>query len=149
MPDDIVQALSLQIDWTKTYQWATSAVSRSWWTEVGSAFLPTGTCLVRHVKELGSYYQFTKKRALGPFHQRLQDALQRLAKLASDPQDLPTRAKVVHNGVWPFLFFGTEGLLPSLTTVTGLRSAAARAVVGQYQPISSCSFVLCARGPRP
>ena len=134
--DDIVQALSLQIDWTKTYQWATSAVSRSWWTEVGSAFLPTGTCLVRHVKELGSYYQFTKKRALGPFHQRLQDALQRLTRLASDPQDLPTRAKVVHNGVWPFLFFGTEGLLPSLTTVTGLRSAAARAVVGQYQPMS-------------
>ena len=134
--DDFRRALSLEIDWQKTYQWATSQVSKQWWHNVGADFLPGPACVVQHVKELGSYFQFTRRAARGPFQQRVQEALQRLAKLGSDPQGLPTKAQVVQGGVWPFLFFGTEGIAPSCTTVHSLRSAAARAVIGNYHTLS-------------
>ncbi|CAE7812076.1 unnamed protein product, partial [Symbiodinium sp. CCMP2456] len=134
--EDFRQALSLEIDWQKTYQWATSPVSRTWWLTVGVDFLPGSTCLVDQVKELGSYFQFTRRRSRGPFQQRLQEALQRLSKLGSDSQGLPTKAQVVQGGVWPFLFFGTKGLAPPTSTVHTLRSAAARAIVGPHHILS-------------
>ena len=135
---DFVDSLALQIDWQKTYQWATSPVSHQWWTDIGAAFLPQqhGLHLVKHVKELGSYYQFSKRGSAKPFQDRLLDAQLRLQKLASDPQGATVRAKVVQCGVWPFLFFGTEGLLPSLTSIGHIRSSAARAVVGPHHTMS-------------
>ncbi|CAE7944911.1 unnamed protein product, partial [Symbiodinium sp. KB8] len=137
--DDFTQALSLEVDWNKTYQWATTATSRVWWQEIGVAFLPSPDCLrlVSHVKELGSFYQFQKRGSARPFTARLQDAHQRLQTLATDPQALPTRARVVQGGIWPFLFFGTEALLPSATAMHQLRGAAARAIVGPHHTLSA------------
>ncbi|OLQ14725.1 LINE-1 reverse transcriptase-like [Symbiodinium microadriaticum] len=148
--EDFRQALSLEIDWHKTYQWATSPLSRNWWLTVGVDFLPGDVCLVQTVKELGSYFQFTRRLARGPFLQRVQEALQRLSKLSSDPQGLPTKAQVVQGGVWPFLFFGTEGIAPSCTTMHSLRSAAARAIIGNYHtlsPFAALGFLQGAQDP--
>ncbi|OLQ11845.1 hypothetical protein AK812_SmicGene4284 [Symbiodinium microadriaticum] len=148
--EDFRQALSLEIDWHKTYQWATSSLSRNWWLTIGVDFLPGAVCMVESVKELGSYFQFTRRLSRGPFLQRVQEALQRLSKLGSDPQGLPTKAQVVQGGVWPFLFFGTEGIAPSCTTMHSLRSAAARAIIGNYHtlsPFAALGFLQGAQDP--
>ena len=148
--EDFRQALSLEIDWQKTYQWATTAVSRDWWQNIGADFLPSQACLVQHVKELGSYFQFTRRASRGPFQQRVQEALQRLSKLGSDPQGLPIKAQAVQGGVWPFLFFGTEGIAPSITTVHALRGAASRAIIGNYHtlsPFAAMCFLQGAQDP--
>ena len=148
--EDFRQALSLEIDWQKTYQWATTAVSRDWWHNIGADFLPSQACLVQHVKELGSYFQFTRRASRGPFQQRVQEALQRLSKLGSDPQGLPIKAQAVQGGVWPFLFFGTEGIAPSITTVHALRGAASRAIIGNYHtlsPFAAMCFLQGAQDP--
>ncbi|CAE7493472.1 unnamed protein product [Symbiodinium sp. KB8] len=47
-----------------------------------------------------------------------------------------SRAQAVQGGVWPFLFFGTEGIAPSSTTVHALRGAASRAIIGNYHTLS-------------
>ena len=137
--NDFVQALSLHIDWGKTYQWATTPVSKRWWQEIGVAFLPSPEALnlVSQVKELGSFYQFRRRGSAQLFGERLQDAHQRLQTLSTDPQALPTRAKIVQGGIWPFLFFGTEALLPSATAMQQLRGAASRAIVGPHHTLSA------------
>ncbi|OLP98064.1 Casein kinase I-like hhp1 [Symbiodinium microadriaticum] len=137
--NDFVQALSLHIDWGKTYQWATTPVSKRWWQEIGVAFLPSPEALhlVSQVKELGSFYQFRRRGSAQLFGERLQDAHQRLQALSTDPQALPTRAKIVQGGIWPFLFFGTEALLPSATAMQQLHGAAARAIVGPHHTLSA------------
>ncbi|CAE7630128.1 unnamed protein product [Symbiodinium sp. CCMP2592] len=136
---DFVSSLRLEIDWKKTYQWATSPTSRRWWQQVGSALLPAGhgLQLVSHVKELGSYHQFCRRGSATAFNDRIEEAHARLTKLGTDPQCLATRSLVVQNGVWPFLFFGTEALLPSATAIGRLRGSAARALVGPHHTLSA------------
>ena len=135
---DLTASLRLQIDWAKTYVWALLPVSRSWWGDVGPAFVPEGVQLeiVPQVKELGSLFCFRRRPHSATFQARVQDALGRLNQLATDPQGLPVRARVIQGGVWPFLFYGTEACLPSCSVLSTLRSAAARAIVGDHKTLS-------------
>ena len=135
---DLTQSLSLEIDWGKTYVWALQKNSKVWWTVTGTAFLPDGVKLplVDQVKELGSLFTFGRRTCSAAFNVKCKDALSRLSSLSCDPQGIPVRARVVQSGIWPFLFYGTEACLPSLTTVAGLRSAAARAVAGDHKTLS-------------
>ena len=136
---DLTASLSLQIDWSKTYVWALQKASKSWWQTHCATFVPEGVSLelVPQVRELGSFFTFGRRGCNGPFSERCKEALSRLAKLASDPQGLPVRARIVQSGIWPYLFYGTEACLPSRSTVTGLRSAAARAVAGDHKTLSA------------
>ena len=135
---DLVSSLQMQVDWGKTYVWGLTSASRDWWRQIGPAFLPQGVHLelVDHVKELGSFFSFGRRGCGAAFGQRGKEALGRLSKLATDPQGLPVRARVVQCGVWPFLFYGTEACLPSVSVIAGLRSAAARAIVGEHKTLS-------------
>ncbi|CAE7873813.1 unnamed protein product, partial [Symbiodinium necroappetens] len=119
---DLTDSLSLQIDWGKTYVWALQKESKKWWQAHGATFVPQGVRLelVDNV-ELGSFFTFGRRGCSGAFNVRCKEALSRLAKLASDPQGLPVRARIVQSGIWPYLFYGTEACLPPRSTVAGLR----------------------------
>ncbi|CAE7263872.1 unnamed protein product, partial [Symbiodinium sp. CCMP2456] len=136
---DLTESLSLQVDWAKTYVWALQNSSKSWWRAHSSTFVPSGVqlTLVDQVQELGSLFTFGRRTCSGAFGGKCQAALGRLQSLASDPQGLPVRAKIVQSGIWPFLFYGTEACLPSRSTISNLRSSAARAVVGDHKTLSA------------
>ncbi|CAE7397534.1 unnamed protein product [Symbiodinium sp. CCMP2592] len=135
---DLTEGLRLEVDWGKTYVWGTQPVSRTWWRDIGPTFLPDGLRLpvVSHVRELGSFLQFSRKPVRTGFTDRTEDAIARLGKLAKDPQSLKLKARVLQGGIWPFLFFGTEGLSPCLTSMQKLRGHAARALVGNHHTVS-------------
>ena len=135
---DLTDSLRVQIDWAKTYTWGTTPASQSWWREVGPAFVPPEVSLpvVSSARELGSFFQFGRRPERKLFQEKVQEALQRLHKLTSDPQVLPLKAKVAQAGVYPFLFYGTESLAPAPTTMQTLRGAVARAVVGGHHTLS-------------
>ncbi|CAE7199195.1 unnamed protein product [Symbiodinium sp. CCMP2592] len=135
---DLTSALKLEIDWKKTYVWGTETISQRWWRQIGPAFLPPEVSLpvVTHVRELGAFLQFSRRPHRKGFADRVEDAVERMAKLAKGPQSHRAKARVLQSGIWPFLFFGSEGLCPGATMVQNLRGHAARAVVGHHHTMS-------------
>ena len=149
---DLTSSLRLEIDWNKTYVWGTEKPSQTWWRDIGPAFLPTGVDLpvIQHVKELGAFLQFSRKPHRKGFASRVEDAQARLHKLARTPQSGYARARVLQSGIWPFLFFGSEGLSPALTTMQQIRGSAARAVAGNHHTISPfAALYLCPHAQDP
>ncbi|OLQ12224.1 hypothetical protein AK812_SmicGene3898 [Symbiodinium microadriaticum] len=149
---DLTSSLRLEIDWKKTYVWGTEKTSQTWWRDIGPAFLPTGVDLpvIQHVKELGAFLQFSRKPHRKGFASRVEDAQARLHKLARTPQSGYARARVLQSGIWPFLFFGSEGLSPALTTMQQIRGSAARAVAGNHHTISPfAALYLCPHAQNP
>ena len=102
---DLTDSLRVQIDWGKTYTWGTSPASQNWWRNIGPAFVPKDVHLpiVSSAKELGSFFQFGHRPERKLFQAKVQEALQRLHKLAVDPQVLPLKARVAQAGVYPLV----------------------------------------------
>ena len=127
---DLTGSLCLEVDWKNTYVWGTEKTSQAWWREIGPAFFPSGVTVpvLSHVKELGAFLQFSRRPHRKGFQNRVEDALARLGKLAKDPQIHRVKARVLQNGIWPFVF--------TVTTLQLLRGHAARAVAGNHHTIS-------------
>ena len=58
-----VSALRLQVDWRKTWVWATTAAARAWWKKQGQTLFPTTEIIpvVTSRRELGVPFQFQKQ----------------------------------------------------------------------------------------
>ena len=148
----LVQATKMQIDWGKTYFWATHAAQRSWWKKGSSLLLPPGieVPVLYQVKELGAHLSFCKRRGLGHLIDTFDQAVDRLHRLFHDPSSLATKAHVVQTGVWPFAFYGALAVAPGRQRLHKLRSNAARAIVGRHHtlsPMASLYFLPCVTDP--
>ena len=135
---DLVTATKMQIDWGKSYFWATHAHQRSWWRQGSHVLLPPGihVPVLHHVKELGAHLNFCKRRGLGHLVDTFDQAVARLHKLYHDPSSIETKAHVVQTGIWPFAFYGALAVAPGRQRLHKLRSNAARAVVGRHHTLS-------------
>ena len=134
----LVNATKMQIDWGKTYFWATHAAQRAWWKKGSSHLLPPGISVpvFHQVRELGSHLNFCKRRGLGHLIDNFDQAVERLHKLYHDPSPLTVKAHVVQAGVWPFAFYGALTVAPGRQRQHKLRSNAARAIVGRHHTLS-------------
>ena len=134
----LVHATKMQIDWGKTYFWATHAAQRSWWKKGSGLLLPPGidVPVLHQVKELGAHLSFCKRRGLGHLIDTFDQAVDRLHRLFHDPSSLTVKAHVVQTGVWPFAFYGALAVAPGRQRLHKLRSNAARAIVGRRHTLS-------------
>ena len=135
---ELTRSTKMQIDWGKTYYWATHAAQRKWWQKGSSLLLPPGVYVpvLHHVKELGSHLSFCKRKGLGHLVDTFDQAAERLHKLCHDPSPLDVKAHVVQSGVWPYAFFGALSVAPGRQRLHKLRSNAARAIVGRHHTLS-------------
>ncbi|CAE7242092.1 unnamed protein product [Symbiodinium sp. CCMP2592] len=133
-----LSALSLPVDWAKSYTWATSAQGRKWWQTAHNRVFPEGTKvpLVSEVRDLGVSFKYDGRPHAASRSSRLQDGLERLDRLRQQPRSPCLKASMVQRGVWTACLYGAEGHLFSQAEISQLRGRAARAIVGQHKVLS-------------
>ncbi|CAE7035963.1 unnamed protein product [Symbiodinium sp. CCMP2592] len=133
-----LQSLSLPIDWTKSYTWATTAAGRKWWKQARDRVFPAGVTVpaVSEVRDLGVAFKFDGRAHAVSRSARLQDGIDRLARLRHQPRSTLLKASMVQRGVWPACLYGAEGHSFQLAELHRLRGRAARAIVGHHKVLS-------------
>ena len=136
---ELTDCLRMQVDWSKTYFWSTSASDRAWWRTGAYVLLPPGVHVpvLHHVRELGAHISFSRRHALGHMIQTLDDAIAKLHRLFHEPSPLLVKAQIVQQGVWPSAFYGALSVAPGRHRFQALRCNAARAIVGRHHTMSS------------
>ena len=136
---DLVSSLKMQIDWEKSYFWATDNKTKLWLRKESPNLLPPGiqVPILNHVHELGAHIGFNRRRQLGKVICTFESAVARLHKLYHEPSPMDVKAGIVQQGVWPHAFYGAAAVSPGRQRLHKLRSNAARAIVGRYHTLSS------------
>ena len=134
----LTDSLRMEVDWAKAYCWATTRKSRVWFKQNAAVLFPPGVMvpILPCVRELGAHVQFTRRTCLGHLPDLFQESAARLKRLFHSPAPLEAKALVIQNGVWPHAFFGTCAVAPGKHRVHGLRSLAARALIGRHHTLS-------------
>ena len=134
-----ISSLSMEIDWSKSYFWATFRCTRTWWKRESQLFLPQGATLevVSQIKELGAHFSFNRRTSLGHLLQQFQSAVDRLHRLFHEPSSVQTKCRLVQAGVWTHAFYGALATAPGLHRMQFLRANAARAIVGRHHTLSA------------
>ena len=135
---DFLHSLSIPVDWSKSYCWATQRADRKWWMEQGQEVFPTTVTIecVNAAKDLGVAYCYDRRPHACLRDRRLEGTHQRLDRLRDQPRPVAVKASMVQRGVWPEIFYGCEGCTMPVAQIDALRGHAARAIVGQYRILS-------------
>ncbi|CAE7445849.1 unnamed protein product [Symbiodinium sp. CCMP2592] len=143
------QSLCLPIDWGKSFCWGTTPALRKFWKGLGlPASPPFGQLkLVKDAKDLGVHFRFSRNQGLGTAAARLSDGLKRLSNLQRQHRPLLDAAHLIQSGVWPAALYGMEGHVPPAAKLDQLRSAAAKAMLGDRSSMSP-HLALCCLTPQ-
>ena len=135
---DLTSALRIRVDWGKSFAWSRHPEGSHWWRLHGEHILPPdGTLqLLASAKDLGTAMRYRSSRALGCLRARFEEGHRRLKVLASQPRTAATKARLIQTSIWPACFYGSEGHLIGLKHHRGLRTAAARALVGAHHHVA-------------
>ncbi|CAE7631403.1 unnamed protein product, partial [Symbiodinium sp. CCMP2456] len=133
-----LEALSLPVDWTKSYTWSTNAAGRAWWKKAHNRVFPQGAEVhnVSEVRDLGVAFKFDGRIHAVSRNARIQDGIDRLERLRNQPRSPSLKASMIQRGVWTATLYGAEGHAFSLADFRKLRGSAARTIVGQYKVMS-------------
>ena len=135
---DFLHSLSIPVDWSKSYCWATQRADRKWWMGQGQEVFPTTVTIecVNAAKDLGVAYCYDRRPHACLRDRKLEGTHQRLDRLRDQPRPVAVKASMVQRGVWPEIFYGCEGCTMPVAQIDALRGHAARAIVGQYRILS-------------
>ena len=139
------EAFKLSIDWTKSFGWSRHPDGQKWWRDSCDSIGPPGVTLqvLAEAKDLGAAMRYHGPKVLGALKIRVQEARQRLHRLAVQPRSVANKAKLIQSAIWPVAFFACEGHALGRQQIASLRSAAARTLVGPFQQISSFLALSC------
>ena len=124
------QALRFQIDWAKTWVWATGPIHKETWKRISGA-RPIQLHWLTNARELGYMMAYNKKHSKLTFKQRMQDALHQLSKLARLPHDMQTKALLTKAPLSKAVY-ATEICAVGHQHFAKLRTAITRALLGPY-----------------
>ena len=133
---ELADALRLQIDWGKSYCFATCPEARKWLRLHSADVFPAPIPLLSQVKELGAHVQFSRHRMLGHLPERIKEAIRHLHCLYNSSAPLESKALAIQSSIWPSTFFGAHALAPGRQRLQGLRSNAARVLAGRHHTLS-------------
>ena len=141
----LCKSLRLEVDWHKSFSWSRDKAGKEWWETYGPSILPAGAPFhyLHNAKDLGTMMHYRGPRVLGSFLVRLEEGHARLRRLGSQPRPLVNKAHLVQTSVWPAVFYGTEGRAVSVKHVAGLRSAAAKTLVGGHHHVNPHLALTC------
>ncbi|CAE6968657.1 unnamed protein product [Symbiodinium sp. CCMP2456] len=146
---DFCASLSLPIDWTKSFAWATDKKLRVWLKGPAQRLLPDGAQLsvVTNAKDLGVAFKFRRINSLDASSKRLSEGHRRLQSLQRPGVALLQKARLLQTSIWPATFYGFEARLLSADQVGKLRTAASRAMLGD-RPSANPFLTLSALTPQ-
>ena len=138
-------ALSLPIDWKKSYSWGTTHSIRAWLDTQAAQYLPAGAKLQRvaQAKDLGVCFRFSKSASLAKGEPRLAEGLRRLDMVARQPRPVSNKAALIQMGVWPQCFYAQEGRALCTKQVDHFRSKAFKALVQAGHSQSAAVAMAC------
>ena len=142
----VTEALHLSIDWKKSFAWARDVDSYRWWCQMGPSLLPSHAefQILSCAKDLGTAMRYRGSTVLGCLHARIQEGHLRLRRLKPQPRPLHNKARMIQSAVWPAIFYGAEGHAIGQKRIAGLRSSAAKALLGASRtPIPFWRSVCC------
>ena len=130
-------ALSLDIDWAKSYCWGTSADLRQWLASTVPGLIPPQATLsvVNCARDLGVCFRYRAAVGKDAARFRFQEGLLRLRRLEGMARPVANKLRLLVAGVWPMMFYGMESQLIPVSEVMALRSRASKAILGH----SSCA----------
>ena len=127
----VTKALRVEIDWGKTWAWATSEAHLQALQHAVEKYLPPDVNLqkVPHARELGYILHYRQRQFRGTQKQRHQQALRRLHALEKCDLDLNTTALVGHQSATVKALFGVHIYVPAQKYFNELRTALAQCLV--------------------
>ena len=145
----IARALSLQIDWAKSFAWSVSNAGLAWWKEFGGALMPPGASLtiLPDARDLGAAMRFRHMQLLGFLRDRLDQGMLRLQRLALQPRPIKNKAMMIQSAIWPACFHASEAHAIGAAHIRRLRGTAARVLVGSYRALSPY-LAMCVLAPQ-
>lgn len=143
----VTQACGLEIDWGKTWRWATNTETADLAVSSLQEGMPdTEVERMHNAKNLGFQLHYSGVRELGSRKTRHENGITRLHRLATLPNDLSTKEHVLRSSVFPAMFYGTELFPVANDQLAKVRSAAAEALVGQSRSMSPAVVLFLTKG---
>ena len=124
------QALRLQVDWKKTWVWATDSTHADAWRHLRQQFTELQDVLkVTNARELGYMIAYSKCQNKKTFFARHSEALEQCRRISRLPHPLSVKGNLLRAPL-SRLLYGTELHMVSLEHLRQLRTAMARALLG-------------------
>jgi exonuclease III len=143
----VTQACGLEIDWGKTWRWATNTETADLAVSSLQEGMPdTEVERMHNAKDLGFQLHYSGVRELGSRKTRHENGITRLHRLATLPNDLSTKEHILRSSVFPAMFYGTELFPVANDQLAKVRSAAAEALVGQSRSMSPALVLFLTKG---
>eukprot|EP00438_Fugacium_kawagutii_P028750 Skav229650 [mRNA] locus=scaffold649:387537:390158:- [translate_table: standard] len=131
---DFTNSLRLEIDWDKTWGWATDQSHAAALQLCAHHILPAGLTLelVPHARELGYILHYRKRQHRAPQNVRHQATLSRLRKLAHHDLPIPAKAHIIQAACNTKALFGVHTYYAGAKYFQDLRTAITRCLVGNH-----------------
>lgn len=125
---NFITALRMQIDFTKSWAWATSKQFREFWRHASALLMQTDFQfqIKNNVYDLGCMIHYSNAVVLGPIQDKMDNAVAKCNRLRKLNLDLDDRAEKVQVAIWPAVFYGALGQVIGEKHFETLRRAAAK-----------------------
>ena len=143
---DLLAAFGVEIDWQKTWRWASS---KDIVDQVRDSLHSAAPQLIQHKtssSDFGFQAQYSGKTQLGILQSRFDKGLERLRRLHAMPHCLSVKEAMLRCSIYPATFYGYETKPPAQTVFGQVRAAAARALIGSAKVLSSAIVLALTKG---
>lgn len=136
---NLVHDLRMQIDFAKSWTWATTQRLKQFWTDASSLLMRPGFkfTIKNHVHDLGCMIAYNNQIVLGPLRDKIDNAIAKCNRLRKLNLDLDERAEKIQSAIWPATFYGALGVPIGEKHFVSLRRAAANVLVGDHKHAAS------------
>lgn len=139
---EVTRVLGLQIDWGKTWLWATCSEVATDIQNVLQDILPVPLTRKHHARDLGLEMQYSGSHRVGHRRDRWEQGLARIERLQKASLTLSVKEHVLTSSVYAAMFYGSEIFPCSQDALAKVRSRAADALVGPSQSMSPAIALL-------
>ena len=135
----LVEALRMQIDFTKSWAWGATADARhDWQTFLLHEFPDDNPVkILNSTKDLGCMTHYTHHITLGHLKTKMASAVQRCRRIRWFQLDITHKARLIQTAIWPHAFYGAETQIVGDKHFRTLRREATKALIGPEAQISS------------
>ena len=136
---NLVAALRMQIDFSKSWCWATTKLFKTFWSDAAILLLEQGFKfkIKSHVHDLGCTISYTDAVVLGPLRDKIDNAVAKCNRLKRLQLALEERAEKIQVAIWPAVFYGALGVAIGNRHFVTLRRAASNVLVGDHKYAAS------------
>lgn len=129
----------MQIDFSKSWCWATTKPFKTFWTEAAALLLTPGFHFKfkSHVHDLGCTISYTDAVVLGPLRDKNDNAVAKCNRLRKLRLSVDERAEKIQVAIWPAVFYGALGVAIGNKHFVALRRAATSVLVGDHKHAAS------------